>query len=32
MFIIDNKFKIGEECYTVYRKPIHHKCSICEGN
>ena len=32
MHTIDNKFEIGEECYTVYRKPIHYKCPICEGN
>ena len=23
---------IGEECYSVYRKPTHYKCPICEGN
>lgn len=23
---------IGEVCYSVYRKPIHYKCPICEGN
>lgn len=32
MYIIDNKFEIGEECYTVYRKPIHYTCPICEGS
>lgn len=32
MFLVDNKFKVGEECYTVYKKPIHYKCPICEGN
>lgn len=32
MYTIDNKFDIGEECYSVYRKPIHYKCPICEGN
>ena len=32
MHTIKNKFEIGEECYTVYRKPIHYKCPICEGN
>ena len=31
MYTIDNKFEIGEECYSVYRKPIHYKCPICEG-
>lgn len=32
MITVSNKFEIGEECYTVYRKPIHYKCPICEGN
>lgn len=32
MYTIDNKFEIGEECYSVYRKPIHYKCPICDGN
>ena len=32
MLSVNNKFKIGEECYTAYRKPIHYKCPICEGN
>ena len=32
MYTIDNKFEIGEECYTVYGEPIHYKCPICEGN
>lgn len=32
MYTIDNKFEIGEECYSVYRKPIHYNCPICEGN
>ena len=32
MYTIDNKFEIGEECYSVYRKPTHYKCPICEGN
>ncbi len=31
MFIIENKFELGETCYTHYRKPIHYKCPICEG-
>lgn len=31
MYIVENKFEIGEECYSVYRKPIHYKCPICEG-
>ena len=32
MYSVKNKFEIGEECYSVYRKPIHYKCPICEGN
>lgn len=32
MLNVDNKFEIGEECYTAYRKPIHYKCPICDGN
>ena len=32
MFTVDNKFEIGEECYSVYRKPTHYKCPVCEGN
>ena len=32
MYTVENKFEIGEECYSVYRKPTHHKCPICEGN
>lgn len=31
MHTVENKFEIGEECYSVYRKPIHYKCPICEG-
>lgn len=32
MYTIDNKFEIGEECYSVYRKPVDYKCPVCEGN
>lgn len=32
MYVIDNKFKIGEECYTVYKKPIDYECPICKGD
>lgn len=32
MHTIDNKFEIGEECYSIYRKPTHYKCPICDGN
>lgn len=31
MYTVNNKFEIGEECYSVYRKPIDYKCPICEG-
>lgn len=32
MYSVKNKFDIGEECYSIYRKPTHYKCPICEGN
>ena len=32
MYTVESKFEIGEECYSVYRKPTHYKCPICEGN
>ena len=32
MYSVEHKFEIGEECYSVYRKPTHYKCPICEGN
>ena len=32
MYSVENKFEIGEECYSVYRKSTHYKCPICEGN
>ena len=32
MYTVENKFEIGEEGYSVYRKPTHYKCPICEGN
>ena len=31
MHTVDNKFEIGEECYSVYRKPTHYECPICKG-
>lgn len=31
MYTVDNKFEIGEECYTAYRNPVKYKCPICEG-
>lgn len=32
MYAINNKFEIGEECYTAYRSPVKYKCPICEGD
>lgn len=32
MHVVDNKFEIGEVCYTVYRSPIDYKCPVCEGD
>lgn len=32
MHTINNKFEIGEECYSVYRKPVSYQCPICGGN
>ena len=32
MYTIENKFEVGEECYTVYRgEAIKYKCPFCEG-
>lgn len=31
MYTIDNKFEIGEECYTVCREKTTYKCPFCEG-
>ena len=31
MFEVHNKFEIGEECWTSYRKSTKYKCPICEG-
>ena len=31
MYTIDNKFEIGEECYTVCRTKTKYKCPFCEG-
>lgn len=31
MYTINNKFEIGEECFSAYRKPVHYKCPVCEG-
>ena len=32
MILVENKFNIGDECYTGYRQPVKYKCPICEGN
>lgn len=31
MYTIDNKFELGEECWSVYRKKIIYQCPICNG-
>ena len=31
MYTINNKFEIGEECYTVCREHTNYKCPFCEG-
>lgn len=31
MYTIDNKFKLGEECWTTYREKIVYQCPICKG-
>ena len=31
MYVINNKFEIGEECYTAYRNPVSYTCPVCEG-
>ena len=31
MYTVDNKFEIGEECYTVCRTTTKYKCPFCEG-
>lgn len=31
MFELDNKYKIHEECWSVYRKPVKYDCPICKG-
>ena len=32
MYTVNNKFEIGEECYTVVREKIKCECPICKGN
>ena len=31
MYTVDNKFDIGEECYTVCRTTTKYKCPFCDG-
>lgn len=31
MHTIDNKFELGEECWSVYREKIVYQCPICNG-
>ena len=31
MYIIDNKFELEEECWSVYRERIIYQCPICKG-
>lgn len=31
MYTIDNKFELGEECWSVYREKIKYECPICNG-
>ena len=30
MYAIDNKFELGEKCWSVYREKIKYECPICE--
>lgn len=32
MYTISNKFELGEECWSVYRKKITYRCPVCDGN
>lgn len=31
MYAVNNKFEIGEQCYSVYRVPVKYECPICKG-
>lgn len=31
MYVINNKFEIGEECFSVYRNSVSYECPICCG-
>lgn len=30
MYTIDNKFELGEECWSVYREKISYRCPVCD--
>ena len=32
MYTVNNKFEIGEECYTVVREKIKCDCPVCKGD
>ena len=32
MYTVNNKFEIGEECYTSVREKIKCECPVCKGN
>lgn len=32
MYAVNNKFEIGEQCYSVYRVPVKYECPICKGD
>lgn len=31
MFEVDNKFEVGEECWSYYRKNVKIECPVCKG-
>lgn len=31
MYTIDNKFELGEECWSAYREKISYRCPVCNG-
>ena len=31
MYTVENRFDVGEECYTVCRETTKYKCPFCEG-
>ena len=32
MYTVNNKFEIGEECYSVHRTMTEHECPFCKGD